>query len=301
VLSSIGNTQNYLMITFCDPICRASTDPEVGITAKRMLSSLKRIIATGKTERHETVQALMGHFTFYQLRNNRAVPEEFKHPTYENPEIGAWALDDYREHSAECQAICRYVTAMLEQVGLPGAQVVVVWADPLDMKAKEAAYGEGGLRRVSRTVEESYEIEEDVVVPIELGFFDKFSGKPTEQIERRKKTATKKITQYAYLTTSKPTVGQNAEPCGLNLYEACLKFTDENAVIRYYGGGTGDHFFKTKSEVVGAFHSLIWIANEKNPAYTPPSYEEKLSGKINLHAAPPTLRFCCEIVYSWRK
>lgn len=264
--TSIGNTVNHIYITFSNPVSRPS-EPDDGVTVYRMKKSISFILATKTEEPHGIVAKLMGSFPTYTLEKNDAVPVELGHPQYTNPKIGAWALADYSKQTAECQAICRFVRGVLDQVGCPGTvEPVVVWADPVEKKVKEAPYGESksGLRFVTKTVSENVEEEERVKITEELGGWDKLMGKePNVRIEIRKKTVTKTVTWNAFLTTDEATVGEDVTDSGLNLYEACLKFTHEGDV-KYYGGGAG--VFATKTKVVQAFHSLIWVHFEpKDP------------------------------------
>ncbi|NWA03610.1 hypothetical protein [Pseudomonas gingeri] len=278
---SIGNTKNHILLTFSTPRLRPS-EPDDGVTSYRMKNSIDAIKKIGLSEPHKIVETLMGYFPTYTLEKNAHVPDELGHPYYTHPEIGAWALGNYKKYTAECQAICRFVRGILEQVGCPGTvEPIVVWADPLDKTVKEAEYGtsRSGLRFVTKTVQIETEVDEEYEVP-PTGLFGSVFGSPTKKI--RKKKIKVPETWSAFLTTSAATVGEDATDSGLNLYEACLKFTHEG-VVRYYGGGAG--VFKTKEKVVAAFHSLIWVHRK---AQDP---DDRLS---------PMIPICKEICHSWR-
>lgn len=258
---SIGKTSNFILITYAKPIPQAM-EPDDGVTVYRMSKSIDLIKRTNKTELHDIVEKIMGLFKTYTLDPDPAVPAKLGHPFYTHTKIGAWALRDYIANTAECQAICRFTRGVMEQVGVPNVIPTVVWAEPtpddLDYVAKEAPYGFGGLTRHMRSIDASYDKLETYQVPEELGFFDTISGKkPMMLTKTRTVRVPKKVSWTARLTTSAPTVGEDATECGLNTYEACLKVTDDKAVVKYYGGGAG--VFQTKEAVVRAFHSLIWV------------------------------------------
>ena len=258
---SIGKTKNLIFVTYSDPI-RRETEPEDGFTVYRMAKSIKLIKASNKTELHPIVKALMNLFKTYTLEADPAVPANLEHPFYSHKKIGAWALRDYIQHTAECQAICRFVRGIMEQVCVPNVVPTVVWAVPtandLDYVAHEAPYGFGGLTRHYKSVDASYNKLETYQEPEELGFLDTLSGKkPLMLTKTRTVRVPKKETWMARLTTSAPTDGEDATDCGLNTFEACLKFTDDKAVVKYYGGGAG--VYDSKESVVKAFHSLVWV------------------------------------------
>ena len=264
--TAIGDTQNYILITFSTPVSRP-TEPDDGFTVRRMKRSIDFIRKTGETDPHKIVEKLMGAFDSYTLTPNSAVPAELGHPQYTNAEIGAWALADYAQHTAECQAICRFVRGILEQVGCPGTvEPTVVWEDPVANAVKEAVYGASGsgLRFVTKKVSKEVEVIEMVKVTEPLGPIDRIMGKtPIVKMVPTPRRVTKTETWNAFLTTGAARVGENANGSGLNLYEACLKFT-HSGKVRYYGGGAGS--FASKEAVVRAFHSLIWICREENPS-----------------------------------
>ena len=280
----IGTTENYILTTFSKPISQP-TEPDDCITVFRMKKSIDLVKKTGTTDPHMIVTKLMGIFDGYTLEKHRSVPAEFGHPHYTHAEIGAWALADYTKYSAECQAICRFVRGVIEQVGCPGTvEPIVVWEDPLENAVKEAVFGSSrsGLRFVMKTIPlPSEQVTVMVKVTEELGMIDRFMNKePVVRMVPTTKTVSKKETWRAFLTTSKPKIGADATDCGLNLYEACLKFT-HNGISKYHGGGAGT--YDSKEGVIRAFNSLIWVLQ-----VTPE--DENL----------PVLMICKEIVKAYR-
>jgi hypothetical protein len=268
--SCIGATKNRVLFTFASPVSRP-IEPDDGVTVKRMVKAVRAIEAIrklrGNQDPHEIVGACMGSFGHYTLTRDLDVPEKYGHPRYTDPKAGAWPMADYSSHSGECQAICRFVRGLLDQIGCPGTlEPVMVWCDPDTMEAKEGPYDKSGigLRFCTKKVSTDVEVQDPVPVVEEPRFFDRLLGKtPVTRIEVRSRTERKEEIWLARLTTSEATVGEDAEGSGLNLYEACLKFT-HNGVTKYYGGGAGT--FDSAEDVVRGFHSLIWICREENPA-----------------------------------
>lgn len=205
---------------------------EGGVTHKRMQRAIALVRGTGASSPHGIVARLMSLFPGYTLIPDPSVPAKYDHPTYFNTtEGGAWPMADYIPASGECQAIVRFVRAVIKQVGCPGTAVtVVVWADPDVANGNvvlEALYPNGGLHNKSKTVGSE--------------------------------------TWYAYLVDRYPEVGKvyniydASEPLymGLNNFEACLRF-EQGGVTRYYGGGAG--VYANKDEVILAFYALVWVS-----------------------------------------
>lgn len=208
---------------------------EGGVTNKRMRKAVDLVKATGSNAPHTIVEKLMKLFPGYTLVTDPAVPAQYKHPTYfNNTEGGAWPMADHASSSAECQAIVRFVSAVIKQVGCPGtAETVVVWADP-DVgggtTVLEALHSAGG------------------------GLNDKSKTVGSE-------------TWYAYLVDTYPVEGElynihdSSKPkyMGLNNFEACLRF-EHGGTKKYYGGGAG--VYDKKEDVILAFYALCWVSGK---------------------------------------
>lgn len=221
-----------LYVTIDRPIDLATTR-EAGITEKHMMTAVDLASRAGALDPHAIVGWLMGQIPGYTLQRNPAVPAEYAHPTYFNSVGGAWPLADWLRHRAECQAICRFVSAVIKQVGCPGtAEVIVVWADP-DIgdgnTAQEAPWASGGG----------------------LGH------KPTRLIYGDPCNATL-VDSYVEEGAEYPIDDENdANYVGCNNFEACLRF-EHNGVKKYYGGGAG--VYNSAQEVLTAFHGLVWVS-----------------------------------------
>lgn len=209
---------------------------EHGITEKRMDAAVRLVAGARSNDPHTIVAHLMRKFRFYTLRPNPAVPAAYEHPTYFNHGPGAWPMADHIDKSGECQAIVRFVRAVIAQVGCPGtADLVVVWADPDvqgGQKALEAAVPPGGGLHGKKKV---------------------VGGK----------------TWYACLVDTHPVEGRiydveelNSDYMGLNNFEACLRF-EHGGVTRYYGGGAG--VYDSPDQVILAFYALAWISFAPHP------------------------------------
>jgi hypothetical protein len=199
-----------------------------------MRRSVALVAEAASDHPHDIAKFLQNKFSGYTLTPNPHVLPEFHHPRYfaklKNGEVesgaGAWVAADFLAETAECQAIIRFVRAVMMQVGCPGSMsVIVVWSDPNDgAKVKEGDWdtGAGGLSGVTKTVH----------------------GK----------------TWFASLVDEDPVkVGQlfDIGTIGLNNFEACLKLVADGTTM-YYGGGAGD--YPTKEDVVTAFQALCWIS-----------------------------------------
>lgn len=220
-----------LYLTIDTPIDLTATR-EAGITDKHMMTAVDLVGRSGALDPHAIVGWLMGQIPGYTLQPNPAVPAAFSHPTYFNTVGGAWPLADWLSYRAECQAICRFVSAVIKQVGCPGtAEVMVVWADPdVDSgnTALEATWASGGglARKPTRMINGD---------PCNATLVDSHVEEGAEyQIDNE----------------------SGAGYVGCNNFEACLRF-EHNGVKKYYGGGAGT--YGSAQEVLTAFHALVWI------------------------------------------
>jgi hypothetical protein len=224
----------YVTLGTPDPI---DTTQEHGITEKRMAKAVELVAKARALDPHSIVGSLMRLFRFYTLRPSPDVPAEFDHPTFFGSSSGAWPMADYISKSGECQAIVRFVRAVIKQVGCPGtADLVVIWADPDfhgGAKAKEATVPPGGgLHGKSKMVggERWYACLVDTY-PEEGKIYD------TEVV--------------------------GPDYIGLNNFEACLRF-EHGGLTKYYGGGAG--VYDSAEQVLLAFFGLAWITFATHPS-----------------------------------
>ncbi|MCK6586915.1 MAG: hypothetical protein L6Q76_04950 [Polyangiaceae bacterium] len=221
-------TSNTLYVTMGVP--EDGGDKEAGITHKRMETAVGLVGGIGSLDPHTIVKALMDKVPEYTLVQNPNVPPELDHPKYFKKDAGgAWPIADWMKYYAECQAIVRFVLAVIKQVGCSGdAELVTVWAEPHVDGGKTAIekVNGSGLRNYSKTEGEE--------------------------------------TWYAALVDKKPVLKHiyqridNNKPnyIGLNSFEACLRLSHAG-VTKYYGGGAGT--YDSADEVLKAFHALCWV------------------------------------------
>jgi hypothetical protein len=203
---------------------------EAGITQRRMRMSVTRVAEANSNDPHAIAKYLQNRFHGYTLKTDPAVPAKYNHPQYfahqgqTESGAGAWPAIEFVDQTAECQAIIRWVRAVMLQVGCPGTMsVVVVWADPSDGKVKEGDWdaGVGGLVSVQKTV----------------------NGKVWQATLADDNVEEGDVIEYGSV--------------GFNNFEACLKLTYGGKTM-YYGGGAGD--YETKEKVITAFTALIWYS-----------------------------------------
>jgi hypothetical protein len=192
---------------------------------------------------HQIVQNLMGILPGYVLVPDPAVPAALGHPRYFTSDGGAWNIADFISKSAECQAIVRFIRAVIKQVGCPGTtQVIVVYADPwvnngntvLEDDHEHPPSGGAGLHHSA-----SKKVNGRDSVP---SLVDVYPGDAPGKIfdsNRRGRL---------------PGIGSNA-------FEATLKFT-HLGTSKYYPGGTGGGpGLATKEDVIFSFFALVWLSS----------------------------------------
>jgi len=224
-------SSNYCLVTIDKPINDGWQ--EDGATTKRMVQAIDLVSPIGSTDAHTIVAGLMLKIPFYTLERDPAVPSVYNHPKYFNTEGEAWPISDYLGSYAECQAIVRWVRAVIKQIGCPGtAEPVAIWADP--------------------DVSTGATVLESPLGP---------SGAHT--LHGRTKVIGGKTCRAALAALDPVAVGTLFTPGSMmNMYEACLKFTD-SGVTKYYGGGAG--VYTSKDTVIKAFYALVWYTAMVQP------------------------------------
>lgn len=219
-----GTTGGWCYLTMDDP--KDKRQIEDGVTRKRVAKAVTLVREAESLHPHTIVGYLMDLFPFYTLEREALVPNELKHPSFFNTKGGAWHMADYLDISGECQAIVRFVRGVLHQVGCPGeAETMVVWADP-DI--------ERGARVLQRP------------------------GTPIT-LHRHKKQVNGIWWRPGLADRDPVSVGSKftTDEMGINMYEACLRFT-HGGETKYYGGGAG--VYDSHDEVIGAFYALVWYS-----------------------------------------
>jgi hypothetical protein len=214
--------------TMGDPV--SPPGREAGVTRKRMAKAIELVGGTSTNDPNGIVKALMGKIQYYTLRPNPAVPAQYGHPKYFNSVGGAWAISDYIDKYAECQAIVRWVRALIMTVGCPGtADLVTIWADP----------------------------------NINNGRTTQLAVNSDDGLDTTKTVGTK--LWWAALVDRYPEKGKvydieepTSNYMGPNRYEACLRF-QYGGTTTYYGGGAG--IYTDPDTVLTAFYALVWMSN----------------------------------------
>jgi hypothetical protein len=225
---------------------------EEGVTQKRMEKAVELVKATGLAKPpwanrpHEIVKKLMGLIPGYTLESDPAVPVALSHPDYFNSLGGAWNIADFIAKSAECQAIVRFVRAVIKQVGCPGlTQIMCVFTDPsvnngktvLENDQEHAPAGGPGLHHTAHKMINRRDCKASLV--------DEYPG-----------DAPGKVFDSASRGRL-PGIGSNA-------FEACLKFS-HGGVTKYYPGGEAEHgvapALDTKEEIITSFFALVWLSD----------------------------------------
>jgi len=227
---------------------------EKGVNLKRMRKAVELVGAVRNaagaptTDPHTIVDALFKKFPQYALISSPAVPHgdppgtpDYKHATYFNDLGGAWVMADYISETGECQAIVRFVRALIKQMGCPGtAETVVVWEDPdidggnTPQEALHGSSGGAGLGDKSKVVGGKR-------------WFAYLCDRDPEKVG-------------AVFDTDQPTTRY----MGLNNFEACLRFDAPDAsgssVKKWYAGGTGGLVLTRYEDVPKrSFKALCWV------------------------------------------
>ena len=186
---------------------------------------------------HAIVYKLMRMFKDYEL-NPDVTLAEFSHPVYMNSgRGGSWGIADYIKESAECQAIVRFVTNIINQLGVPGkAETIYVFAKPENPTVGEESENRNGYKKHALVDRELKDSDVGKVFP----------------------------PSHSKLPDGKTTMG-------FNQYEACMRFTYEK-LTAYYGGGAG--VYKDKHAVLRAFQAMVeiepaWYPNPTDPKKKP--------------------------------
>ncbi len=236
---------------------------EDGITQFRMEKAVALVQATGTAKPpwsdvpHALVLALMQTIPGYRIIPDPAVNSArpgVNHPNFMNNFGGAWNIADFISNSAECQAIVRFVRAIIKQIGCGGlAQVMLVYVDPT-------------VNNGNDVLEDDFEHPTqfdngDKNKPL-LGLwhtpFQKVNGRLSEALLLGHGSSLKIGTVF---DRNKKGRLPGISP---NFYEACLKFTfpesGPNVSTKYYPGGVGGQVFDTKELVIPTFLALVWMS-----------------------------------------
>jgi hypothetical protein len=244
-----GQTANVAYITIDTP--RDSGEAKYGVNLKRMDKAVGLVEPMSSTNPQTIVHGLMKLLPFYVLKADPAVPSKFRHPTYFNTEGGAWPMTDFLSNFGECQAIVRFVTKIIKQIGAPGTgKMVYIFADP-----------------ATPTVA----VEHD-----ESNSPAALHGFPNTALVDKPVAAGDVGKRFPPSHTRMP---DGSVSMGLNAFEACLKFTAHDGPegksgpekTYYYPGGTGGSRTESMSDVLKeSFQAMIeyggaWYPSDDDP------------------------------------
>jgi len=225
--ASVGHT---VFATFGTPV--DAGDTEGGITHKRMAKAIELIAAASSNDPHTIVMKLMRVIPNYTLLKDSTI--KYNHPFYRlSSEGGAWPMIENPSAGGHCQAIVRFVGAVLKQVACPGTiEARSVWAEPqgtYGYKVKDESYGSGQLD-MRRTV----------------------NGKICDALLADKSVAKGELCDIVNRSAS--------NYVGFNQYEACIRF-QYGSDTRYYGGGISKSFSNAEDIVLFSFPALCWVSS----------------------------------------
>jgi hypothetical protein len=226
---SAGSSEGHTIYVTMDTPA-AVPSPEDGVTRKRMDAAVQLVKGIGTEDPHGIVQGLMDMVPGYTLIPNPEVPEEFKHPSYFNGGFGgAWPICDFSRFKAQCQAIVRWVRAVIKTVGCPGtADLVTIWADPLIDNGQTT----------------------------QMALNDPDQGLDSTAMVHGRPCAAVLVDRYPVEGQVYDVEEKTDRYIGVNRYEACLRFT-QGGKTKFYGGGAGT--YDSADEVLMAFYALAWM------------------------------------------
>jgi hypothetical protein len=232
--ASVGHVIYLTLGTpFDDPTSR-----EAGISVKRLDESVRLFRETGvvavggKLDTQEMVQQLRKKsFPAFTLDIDDTVNKDFNHPNFFNAVGGAWRILETADKLAHCQALVRLVLAMCQIVGMPGRfETLAAFVDPVTGVSTSEPLGDGTLAGLEKASEQA-----KVKAPSRPFLTSKEPGRAPRT--------------FALSDAGAP---------DLNVYEACMKFTDPAGRVVFHPGGGGDQIHGDIDNVVrGSFEALI--------------------------------------------
>jgi hypothetical protein len=218
-------------------------------------------IPLDRNDPHVVVGMLFSDFPKYTLTENAKLAA-FNHPSYFNSVGGAWPMADHIAETGECQAIVRFIRAVLMQIGCPGeAKHVAVFAD-FDVDKGATALEDEVIPRDSD--ETKYTPDKKSGNMVLLPGLERDTGRP---VVLKDPVSMKEVEIMVVLGLADSAVkpGELLEmKTVVNAYEACLKFTF-GGKMRYYAGGVKGEGIKTAQEVLHVFSSLVWWRTINDP------------------------------------
>lgn len=218
---------------------RRRTWPEDGVTLKRMDTAVSWVGPLETVEPHAIVEGLLSRFPYYTLQPSPKVPKKYGHPRYFNDDGGAWAMADHPEESGECQAIARFVRAMLRQIGAPGElRVRLVWADPRVNQGRSP-------------IEVDWEEEPGAGLDV------------TRRIRGRRCVAALvdgPVEEGKIYPPSHTILKDGRISPGLNRYEAFVRFSHGRDTRYYAAGASGAGPIPKGTSMLQVFWGLVWVS-----------------------------------------
>lgn len=192
---------------------------------------------------HSIVSYIHSLFPKYRLSRDLSVDPKYDQPTLFYSSYGAWSAMKFQKTGLECQAIIRFIKAVIDIVGYPGkAEIVHVSADP------HSPYKAITNKNLSAwTVEdEKYFIFGDQI----KSFYALADSKIKKYLKPGQKIKDMPLSKF-----------YKGPALSLNNFEATLKVTENNKTL-FYGGGAG--IYQSEEEVLNkCFHSLVCVEINK--------------------------------------
>jgi hypothetical protein len=238
--TSVGHSIYLLFASPSQPSGR-----EQGISIKRMDESVRLFRETGTLDPQTMVQTLRGKvFPSFTLDTDQNVDPAFQHPTFFNNVGGAWRILETASKEAHCQALVRVVDAMCKVIGMQGTfETLLAFCDPVTAAPLDEPMGLGVTGGLDR------QPFKNQVKPF-LPFLSSAAVDPK-------------------LVGKRFRLGDVGSP-DLNVFEACMRFTDASGQQVVHPGGAGAVIFSNINEVVpGTFRALILVTLLFDPANPP--------------------------------
>ncbi len=236
--SNLNQSTNELFVTLGEPLL--INDKE--ITYGRLAHAVEKVGAKGTTDPHKLVEVLVQGQGF----------DGDISATHD-----AWFLAKNPKTNADCITIAKYITAIMQMIGLKGTiKAVIVYVRP---KGKFAWHS---LVPPDTTTFKGFPVPAAVT---KIKLLEDVNKGDFEAVEGPAPSTNNELSGL-----DKPLVVHKNEPWhlrlmdnqgGQNRFEACVKFTDDKKKTKWYAAGTTKPGFEKLDKIVpSVFKSLSWVS-----------------------------------------